>query len=43
MKGRAESAEGALKSAAQELKAIGGSGDSAKLADDVKAAQNKND
>ncbi|MPM28776.1 hypothetical protein SDC9_75304 [bioreactor metagenome] len=34
------SAENALKAAAEALKAMGGSGDPAKLADDVKAAQN---
>lgn len=33
------SAENALKAAAEALKAIGGSGDPAKIADDVKAAQ----
>lgn len=40
-KSRAESAEAALKTAAAELKAIGGSGDAAKLAEDVKNAQQK--
>ena len=35
------SAENALKAAADALKAIGGSGDPAKIADDVKAAQTK--
>lgn len=35
------SAENALKAAAEALKAIGGSGDPAKIADDVKAAQNQ--
>ena len=33
------SAENALKAAAEALKAIGGSGDPAKIGDDVKAAQ----
>ncbi len=35
------SAEGALKAAADALKAIGGSGDPAKIPDDLKAAQEK--
>ena len=39
LKGQAASAEKALKSAAEALKAIGGSGDPAKIADDVQAAQ----
>lgn len=39
-KGKA-SAETALKSAAEALKEVGGSGDPAKIADDVKAAQTK--
>ncbi|GAC41897.1 phage scaffolding protein [Paenibacillus popilliae] len=37
------SAETALKSAAEALKTVGGSGDPAKIADDVKAAQSKID
>ena len=36
------SAENALKAAAEALKAIGGSGDPAKIADDVKTAQDRN-
>jgi len=38
-KSRAENAEKALKSAADELKNIGGSGDTAKIAEDLKKAQ----
>lgn len=38
-KGQAASAEKALKAAAEALKAVGGSGDPAKIADDVKTAQ----
>lgn len=38
---RAASAENALKTAANALKGIGGSGDPAKIGDDVKAAQEK--
>lgn len=41
-KGKA-SAETALKSAAEALKAVGGSGDPTKIADDVKAAQSQID
>ena len=37
------SAENALKAAAEALKAVGGSGDPAKIADDVKAAKDKID
>lgn len=37
------SAENALKAAAEALKAVGGSGDPAKIADDVKAAKEKFD
>ena len=40
MKTQSASAEKALKAAADALKAIGGSGDPAKIADDVTAAQN---
>lgn len=40
-KSRAENAEKALKSAADELKNIGGSGDTGKLAEDVAAAKTK--
>lgn len=39
-KGQSTSAEKALKAAAEALKAVGGSGDPAKIADDVKTAQN---
>lgn len=39
LKSQSASAEKALKAAADALKAIGGSGDPAKIADDVKAAQ----
>lgn len=39
LKGQSGSAERALKAAAEALKAIGGSGDPAKIADDVKTAQ----
>lgn len=41
IKAQQASAENALKAAADALKAIGGSGDPAKIADDVKAAQTK--
>lgn len=40
LKTQSESAEKALKAAADALKAVGGSGDPAKIADDVKTAQN---
>jgi len=40
-KSRADNAENALKSAAEALKNIGGSGDAAKLADDVAEAKKK--
>lgn len=39
LKGQSASAEKALKAAADALKAVGGSGDPAKIADDVRAAQ----